>query len=157
MDEQFVTRELALLFKEYGFEEDCFGYYVGKDPKVFLLGNTVNKTGFSLESKIAMRAPLWQQGRDWFRKEFGIDIVIVPSHQCFNISQITIYDKYHDQNNLIELNALDFKDCLSYNEALNEAMLKIFSYKENYHKEVVPFGDDKRSFFEWMEKYMIEF
>jgi hypothetical protein len=156
-NKNFVTRELALSFREYGFEEGCFGYYVGKDPNVFLLDNTVNKTNFDLKSKVAFRAPLWQQGRDWLRENFGIDIVIVPVHQCFSIDKITVYHKYADQNYLVELNALEFKDCVSYNEALNFAMQKMFSYISNYFKEVAPFGDDKRPFYKWMEESYINF
>lgn len=58
----FVTYEIALKLKELGFDENCFGYYDLFNNKLVYTFNVDN-------SKIELKAALWQQAVDWFESK----------------------------------------------------------------------------------------
>lgn len=76
MKKLFVDYDIALKLRELGFGDDCFGYYVGKDKEVFLLHESkeLSKTDFKLTSKVAFRAPTWEQAINWFISRFNLYI-----------------------------------------------------------------------------------
>lgn len=62
---QFVTYEIAKNLKEFGFDGECFGYFisngtfhVGRESNVDILA--------SLTKNTYIKAPLWQDVIDWF-------------------------------------------------------------------------------------------
>jgi hypothetical protein len=63
MKEQFVPYELALKLKELGFDEECLGSFTIKDCSLQI------DDMYSLPSIV--KAPLWQQAFDWFRKRYS--------------------------------------------------------------------------------------
>ena len=71
MEKEFIPYELALKFKELGFDEQCLTCYCNhwKDMKPYLWELDQPDYGeyWDLNSKV--NAPLWQQAFDWFREE----------------------------------------------------------------------------------------
>ena len=72
MEEEFVSYEQAVAFKELGFDEECFRWYFDAnlftDEEVYLIDNEDNEE-FAF-------APLKQQVFRWFRVNYGIYSVI---------------------------------------------------------------------------------
>ena len=77
IESQFVTYELALAFKELGFDECCLAVYF-KDKFQLIKGFNINNVDLHVANKMdAILAPLWSQVIDWLDSEFGLLIVIV--------------------------------------------------------------------------------
>jgi len=73
MNKCFIPYEQALALKELGFDEPCFGYYVGKDKEVYMSNETISAPfQFRLESKTTFVAPLYQQAFRWFREKYNL-------------------------------------------------------------------------------------
>jgi hypothetical protein len=73
MNKEFIPYEQALALKELGFDEPCFGYYVGKDKEVYTSNETLSAPfKFRLESKTTFVAPLYQQAFRWFREKYNL-------------------------------------------------------------------------------------
>ena len=78
MEKEFIPYEIALKLKELGFDEECLAWY-------YLPANTSSENDYILaldsetpENQIVyIKAPLWQQCIDWFRKipEISIEIL----------------------------------------------------------------------------------
>ena len=68
MENQFVTYELAVKLKGFGFDKNCFSYY-RCDEKFITLTNYHDNHNDS-ESRVS--APLWQQAFDWFREKHNL-------------------------------------------------------------------------------------
>jgi len=71
MNKEFIPYEQALELKELGFNEECFGYYVGNE-----LITSINDI-FNTTEILIISAPLYQQAFRWFREKkiFG---AVVP-------------------------------------------------------------------------------
>jgi hypothetical protein len=73
MEKEFIPYEQALALKELGFDEPCFGYYVGKDKEVYMSNETLSAPfQFRLESKTTFVAPTYQQAFRWFREKYNL-------------------------------------------------------------------------------------
>jgi len=70
MKNEFIPYEQALQLKELGFNEQCFGYYVGNEL-ITSINEILNSTDLLIIS-----APLYQQAFGWFRKQVFPQIVI---------------------------------------------------------------------------------
>ncbi len=68
----FIPYELAVIAKEKGFNEPCFGSYRINSPN-FFSPNKCDKNG-----DITLLAPIYQQIVDWFREKHKIYITVVP-------------------------------------------------------------------------------
>jgi hypothetical protein len=67
MNKEFIPYEQALILKELGFDEPCFGYY--KYEELLIQGQSKNSDhGFSIS------APLYQQVFRWFREKHNLHI-----------------------------------------------------------------------------------
>lgn len=131
MEEQFVTYEIALKLKELGFDEECLGYYSnGMQDVYFKFFNNDEDSKFLEQNYKDFNAPLWQQVFDWFREKHKINILINPSYACYNI-KITKYDDYEDDNIVLDIDSLDFKDFSNYHEAREQAILKALELINN--------------------------
>lgn len=97
---QFLSRELSLKLRELGFEEDTLAYYVGKDPEIFLCDEKyVKQANFKLTSKIAFRAPLYQQAFDFFREKYNLNSYI-KYQGIYGYYYVIDYDEYgNDKEN----------------------------------------------------------
>jgi hypothetical protein len=80
MEKEFVNYTEALSLKELGFDEPCFGYYVGKDREVYTSNETLFAPfQFRLESKTTFVAPLYQQAFRWFREKYDLCAYVVTA------------------------------------------------------------------------------
>jgi hypothetical protein len=82
MKEQFVIYEIALILKEKGFDQPCFGYYYDEGKFSFWNWTVckdypyLTKNSSLILSKNSIAAPLWQQVFTWLRDVHDIDINI---------------------------------------------------------------------------------
>jgi hypothetical protein len=65
MENEFVTYEQALAFKELGFDESCFGVYSEHD-KTRVYDESAIREGLKIQ------APLYQQAFRWFREKHNL-------------------------------------------------------------------------------------
>lgn len=75
MKERFVTYDIALIVRELGFDEPCFGYFDISTKVLYFADKSEYYLSKQLPS-IIIAAPLWQQVIDWFREEHHIIIKI---------------------------------------------------------------------------------
>jgi len=73
MKEQFVTYEIATELKELGFNEPCFGRFVGESTFILDNGELSQEQNTTTYAPLA---PLWQQVIDWLREKHNIHIII---------------------------------------------------------------------------------
>jgi len=73
MEKEFVNYEIALILKEKGFMEECFGfyYYDGSFEKYRLVYEESSNDYLN-----SINAPLWQQVIDWLREKHDLHIEI---------------------------------------------------------------------------------
>lgn len=78
MKHLFIPYELALLAKEKGFDEPCFGFFKYKNKTVVLFQDKLCDPSCNSDIKnddfIEATAPLYQQLIDWFREKHNIQI-----------------------------------------------------------------------------------
>ncbi len=129
MKNLFVPYELALLAKEKGFNDPCFGYYYKDNIEVkhfewiesekygdwepnFLINNK--------EKDFFLSAPIYQQLVDWFREKHDIEIIVL-SDDLVNrkFFEFSIY-KLWSQDQLKHDSSF-----LTYYEALNKALTEV--------------------------------
>lgn len=72
LEDNFLPYKESLELKKLGFDYLCFAYYVGKDEELHYIGQYVQNTNFSLNSRVAFRCPLYQQAFQWFREKHEI-------------------------------------------------------------------------------------
>ena len=124
MEETLISFKTAELAKDKGFNILCkFSYDsdgglqtnepLNKEDKCFL-----NKCD------VCYSAPTQGLLQKWLREVHGINIVVAPSHECFNILFISEYDKIEDQNEYAVLNGLEFKDFKTYEGALEVGLFE---------------------------------
>lgn len=74
MKKLFIPYELALIAKDKGFNESCFGgYYLFENKPDLCIYQDENE--FSDSKEIILQAPLYQQMVDWFSEKHKIQIV----------------------------------------------------------------------------------
>jgi hypothetical protein len=84
LNKEFIPYEEALALKELGFDEPCFGYYVGlgdnKETPFKLIEIQSEREQFKWVDNVC-HAPLYQQAFKWFRdKGYDVEIVIYHFH-----------------------------------------------------------------------------
>ena len=70
MNKEFVNYEQALALKELGFDEPCFGAFIGKEFKFFDFSNDLN--GYVNDKNLIIGAPHYQQAFRWFREKYNL-------------------------------------------------------------------------------------
>ena len=81
MEKQFVTYEIALMLKEKGFDQPCFGSYYDEGKFSFWNWTVYKDYPYLTKNSVLINmiaAPLWQQVLTWFRDVHNIDINIDP-------------------------------------------------------------------------------
>lgn len=79
MNKEFCSNEISLKLKELGFNEECFGYYLGNS--LFITNDIVyNSTNIPV-----IKAPIYQQIVDFFREKHNIIIEV-----WYDITQIDV-------------------------------------------------------------------
>lgn len=133
MDKLFVPYELAILLKEKGFNELCFGEYRQWDGNTPYLQKYQDLDECSTdpadyEYTTECKAPLHQQAIDWFRNTLNLHIDISTLNN--SLQQIKIYKirKFKDESyQLEEINSIGisctiFENIKVYNKAIEEAL-----------------------------------
>ena len=116
MEKQFVTYKIAKALKELGFDEECLGWFWGKNREL-ALGHIkiTNLLG------TAILAPLWQQCTDWLRNTHKLEIKV--SNYYNEHFWVEIEELSHPRT--ISRSELLITDCFkSHNEALETGIIK---------------------------------
>jgi hypothetical protein len=113
MEKEFVGYTEALVLKELGFDEPCFGYYNekielwGVNPSSFyaknsdVFWNCKLSNIFNKSAKLKLcTAPLYQQAFRWFREKYNLDKVIYPTLGSEGNYYINIFQNYNSDNSL---------------------------------------------------------
>ena len=122
LQKEFVPYEIALKFKELGFDEPCFGWYL---PEIVNKGNISTVILGSYMTKWnkfgdRLSAPLYQQAFRWFREKYGLYHSIGLDDSLENNINCDYQIINHSQS-ISELDT-DFK---SYEEAELECLKKL--------------------------------
>jgi hypothetical protein len=139
MEKEFVSYDLALAMKEFGFDEPCvatfhdnsggeieFTFGMFHHPKKNSEANTVSGTFIG---KNGCYAPLYQQAFRWFREEFGLWVEMSQPKTWL----LSISDK--KQNKIILLEDYDnYVEPTSYEEAELACLKKLIQIL-NQNKE----------------------
>jgi hypothetical protein len=149
MEKEFVTYEQALVLKELGFDEPCFGFYKLKHSNVYY--DTIVQTQIhkfrnnsdlnlysDLKEKIA--APLKQQVFDYFRNKYNL---IYQINYLYNGNyQVIIHKNTHEYMEIIESKygrnscVYEIPDNYSYEEAESACIDKLIEIvKEKINHE----------------------
>ena len=78
MEKEFIPYEQALALKELGFDEPCFGYYIGGDwdhdeyDMTLQFEIDLSKGNYLLDDK-KCTAPTFSQAFRWFREKYRLD------------------------------------------------------------------------------------
>jgi hypothetical protein len=70
MKKEFVPYEQALALKELGFDEPCFGAFIGKEFKFFDFSNDLN--GYVNNKNLIIGAPTFSQAFKFFREKYNL-------------------------------------------------------------------------------------
>jgi len=76
MEKEFVPYEIALVLKELGFDEPCFGGY-DKETKKLWIGNIEGYEQFNRDFYIL--APTYSQCFRWFRNKYNLNAPITDN------------------------------------------------------------------------------
>jgi len=76
MNKEFIPYEQALELKELGFNEQCFGYYVG-NKLITSIDEIFNSTDI-----LIIPAPLYQQAFRWFREKGIVNSIRSHNDKC---------------------------------------------------------------------------
>jgi len=105
MKELFLPYELAIIARDKGFDDECFGWYDFElELRVSLSQNS--KYGWDKSKKGSCAAPLYQQIVDWFRNKYDINIEMSRQDKGKYTAYIDIGGK------LAEYETGDYHSCL---------------------------------------------
>lgn len=123
MSDLFVPYEIALIAKEKGFDELCFGVYYAntKDFPIELEirdNNDLNSKFIRARADRLCIAPMYQQLINWFREKHEIEI--------YAIKQVE-ENEYGGIVGWCGVEEYSTKSCApTYNEALDKALIEAF-------------------------------
>jgi hypothetical protein len=73
MKKEFVTYEIAVAFKELGFDESCLGLYSDEELDYEIPHKEIGEArNSSWDDSRFVTAPLWQQVIDWMLNEYRL-------------------------------------------------------------------------------------
>lgn len=112
MKKLFIPYELALIAKEKGFNESCFGgYYLFENKPDLCIYQDENE--FSDSKEIIIQAPLYQQMINWFIEKHGIEV------------GATIYNELGEwRSSVYRIKDTVCLFCWNYEKGYNEAIIK---------------------------------
>ena len=119
MKHLFVSYQIALKLKELGFNESCFGHFIGRDL------NFLRINGY--KENIELLAPLYQQVQDWFRDNHNIQ-VDASSHTVNQNKKWRDYIAYVNGKPMNDARDEEYQD---YYKALTRAIEEALKLIEN--------------------------
>lgn len=114
---QFCSYEIALKLKELGFDEECLVTIHSKTKDIIPIYGVYKEN--PKHTDFWIKAPLWQQVIDWFRKKHDIYIYIKPVFD--NLGKSEMYQWEMKIRNRVFIKNGDYKD---FYEAREQAILK---------------------------------
>jgi len=127
----FVPYEIAVILKELGFKNQCFGWYNNVPPEAVIVIFNPENTSMDYNSNLNSNchAPIYQQALDFLRTNHKIEIVVLESYETPGKFESTIYTTFvEDEVEFGSDNHTDYYSCL--NEAIMEACTMIQKSKE---------------------------
>jgi hypothetical protein len=132
MNKDFVPYEQALVLKELGFDEPCFGYYIDNKFEFFA---DVRSCNTNSEFKFYPTAPTYSQAFRWFREKHNIQGYIYSSTVRGNVEKTKQFTGYIWNINGIDIPFLstDARDELhdTYEEAELACLIKLIEIVKN--------------------------
>jgi hypothetical protein len=128
MEKQFVTYEIALMLKEKGFDQPCFGSYYDEGKFSFWNWTVYKDYPYLTKNSVLINmiaAPLWQQVIDWLEREHWVDFWAVPILTP-NPKQYECFIMYRGKEISCEILGIRFFN--SYNDARQTAVEKILKH-----------------------------
>lgn len=124
---QFATYEIALVLKEMGFNEKCFGLFSNKG-NLIVSNDDISYVNYFSEKNLGIPAPLLSQAIKWLREVHEIHINV----DCFSEKGGTKWDYQivkcgYDSVGLpgyILTEFADGRNYLSYENALKDGLLE---------------------------------
>jgi hypothetical protein len=104
MEKHFVSYDIALVLKELGFDEMCFGYYYNQ-------GDLKITSGIYNLTKTCILAPIYDQVFDYISTIFKIDCNIISFGNKLNCWEFTICNIVNSKDDNLDYDS-------SYNELL---------------------------------------
>ena len=133
MEKEFVTYEIALDLKELGFDEPCFGYYIGGDwdhdeyDMTFQFQIDLSKGNYLLDDK-KCTAPTFSQAFKWFREKYKIECYVNCYWSEEDSTKRTYFANYNYGSDIFYSINIEFK---TYEEAELECLKKLISIVKN--------------------------
>jgi len=120
----FVPYEIAVILKNLGFKNQCFGWYNNVPPEAVIVMFNPENTSMDYNSNLNSNchAPIYQQALDFLRTEFKIEIVVLESYETPGEFDATLYSELVPEDT-------DFGDGphTDYYSCLNEAIMESFN------------------------------
>jgi hypothetical protein len=140
MKNEFINYEQALALKELGFDEPCFGYYVGlgdnKEDPFKLVQIQSEKEQFQWTDNV-YHAPLYQQAFRWFREkhnlysEINLDSYKEPYSLKVTIKHLDDTNTFVDKEYYPYSNGIGDIDNKKYEEAEQACLDKLIEICKN--------------------------
>jgi len=131
MINEFVSYEMALALREFGFNEPCFTYYYNVTGKLRtnLSMDIDNDLNYMLNKKLGITlAPTFSQAFRFFSENYGLDYSIIPYSEFIKNNSLkffnaVIYRYYKNMNVQAEIIRIDGEIATFVNKNQLELML----------------------------------
>jgi len=121
MNKEFIPYEQALALKELGFDEPCFGIWIGRGSKYDVMYVAKQEDAWMAEQNDGILAPTYSQSFRWFRENYNLFGQV-------NIHTYFIYDISNDELKMIK--KYD-KLTKTYEEAELACLIKLIEIVKN--------------------------
>lgn len=122
----FVPYEIAVILKNLGFKNQCFGWYNNVPPEAVIVMFNPENTSMDYNSNLNSNchAPIYQQALDFLRINYKIEIIVLESYETPGTFDSTIYSPFVEEEEEFGTEGLtDYYACLI--EAIMEAFNQI--------------------------------
>jgi len=133
MDKEFIPQEQALALKELGFNEPCFGFYIGDIIRLTLYTDCGWKNStipYDTQEEL-LTAPLYQQVFRWFREKYGYFTSPTESDDDISKKYDWLISKNLGESKMF-IQFIGYRD--SYEEAELECLKKLIEIVKNAKK-----------------------
>jgi len=126
----FVPYEIAVILKNLGFKNQCFGWYNNVPPEAVIVMFNPENTSMDYNSNLNSNchAPIYQQALDFLRTTFKIEITVLESYETPGKFDFEIISDLVAEEIEFDCDHRDYYSCL--NEAIMESFNIIQKSKE---------------------------
>jgi len=110
----FVPYEIAVILKNLGFKNQCFGWYNNVPPEAVIVMFNPENTSMDYNSNLNSNchAPIYQQALDFLRTEYKIEITVLESYETPGKFEYTIISDLVEEEIEFEDDHRDYYSCL---------------------------------------------